>query len=258
MKLTEYDDNVRAIINPEDVMERLEGCPETIITCFAEDLIKHAVELYDARHIADLYTANGLLPLYKAIIDDCEIGIIMSKVGAPAVVCQYEELYALGVQKLVIFGTCGVLDRTIDECGVIIPDCAVRDEGTSYHYIAVGDEIEVNVGSFAMMLDFFKSSGVKYISGKVWTTDGIYRETPDKMRRRREEGCICVDMECAAIAALAQFRNRTAVQFFYAADNLDGDKWDERNLMNGKDFASKAKILKLAVGLALAMSGDDQ
>lgn len=251
MKLTEYDENQRAVINPDDVVEHIEECPRTVITCFAHDLIEYAVRVYECELVTRLYSANGAIPLYKTNVNGQTIGVIMSMAGAPAVVSQYEELFALGVENIVVFGTCGVLVNTIDDCSIIIPDCALRDEGTSFHYAPVSDEIKVNQKSFETIIDFFKTERLKYTVGKVWTTDGIYRETRDKVERRKAEGCICVDMECSAVSALAQFRDKNITQFFYAADNLDNENWEERSLKNDKNFDVKTKILKLAMGLAV-------
>ena len=73
-----------------------------------------------------------------------------------------------------------------------------------------------------------------YIVGKAWTIDAPYRETRKKVADRKSQGCVCVDMECSAISALAKFRNKEVFQFFYAADNLDSAKWDQRSLGNSE------------------------
>ena len=95
-----------------------------------------------------------------------------------------------------------------------------------------------------------------YTVGKVWTTDAAYRETRDKVNRRRESGCICVDMECSAVAALCSFRGKDALHFFYAADNLDGEKWDKRSLGNDENLQIKDRIALLAMEMAVRMTDD--
>lgn len=250
MKLTEFDSSKKAFINPEDIVQKIDGCPKTIVTCFSKKIIDKAVELYEPRIIGCSHTANGDIPFYKLNVNGKSIGLIMSMVGAPAVVSQYEDLFAMGVENIVVFGTCGVLDKSIDDCSIIIPDKAVRDEGTSYHYAQSSDEIDVNSTVIEKMTDYFNKIEIKYVAGKVWTTDGSYRETAIKVKKRKEENCICVDMECSAIAALAKFRNKRIAQFFYAADNLDAENWDARSLIKGTSDDVKTKILKLAVGLA--------
>ncbi len=250
MKLTEFDEEKTAVVNAWDFYSENPDCPGIAVTCFAENLIEYAVKEFSGRKIGQCSCANGIIPFYEITYKDRKIGLIMSLIGAPAAVGEYEELFAMGVEKLLVFGTCGVLDRSISDCSVIIPNSAVRDEGTSYHYLPESDEIEVNTELFAKMTDFFNSRNIKYTVGKVWTTDAFYRETKNKVARRRKEGCICVDMECSAIAALAGFRNKQAAQFFYSADNLDGEKYEIRSLSNGSKTDVKRKILELALEAA--------
>ena len=164
-----------------------------------------------------------------------------------------EDLIAFGMKKLVLFGTCGVLDEDIKETSIIVPHTAIRDEGTSYHYLPASDEIEVNVGLRDFLLSFLTKNKISHSTGKVWTTDGIYRETAAKLRTRKDAGAICVDMECAAVAALAVFREISVCHFFYAADHLSEEAWDMRNLANHADLDEKDKVANLAIQLALAL-----
>ena len=98
---------------------------------------------------------------------------------------------------------------------------------------------------FQEVLDTF---GYPYVQGTTWTTDAFYRETPGKIARRKEMGAICVEMECSAMAAVAQFREKELFQFLYAADNLDGEKWDRRSLSDEVKFEEK-DIKVIRVGL---------
>lgn len=251
MKLTEFDEEKTAILNPELFYDKLPECPKTLVTCFAENLVEYALSTYPCRIIGKWSCANCELPLYEIIYNGNKIGFIMSLVGASATVAEYEELFAMGVENILVFGTCGVLDGNISDCSVIVPSSAVRDEGTSYHYLPESDEIAVNVGLFDKMTDHLDKKSIKYTVGKTWTTDAIYRETKGKMLRRKEEGCICVEMECSAVAAVAKFRSKAVGQFFYAADNLDSDTYDERSIANGARVDVKRKILDLALDMAL-------
>ena len=98
-----------------------------------------------------------------------------------------------------------------------------------------------------------KEKNISFVQGKVWTTDAPYRETRAKVLKRKEQGCICVDMECSAMNAVAKFRDKELFYFFYAADNLDGIKWDPRSLNNENHLSDKEKIIYLALELALKM-----
>lgn len=124
------------------------------------------------------------------------VGLFLSRVGAPACVVGLEEIIALGAKKIVQFGSCGILDQSIVKNRIIIPSSAYRDEGTSYHYIKSSDEITADPISTEIAVHCLNKLGIPCILGKVWSTDGIYRETPGLIRKRREQGCIAVDMEC--------------------------------------------------------------
>ena len=254
MILTEFDINKIAVINPYDIVNPVEGMPKVAVTCYAKETFERMLAGFEAEQISSTSTANGIIPIYKVIYKGVEMALFMNDVGAPASVALMEDLYQMGVEKIIIFGTCGVLEKSIDDCAIIIPNSAMRDEGTSYHYAPASDEIPVNekyMDVFTGMLDELQ---IKYTVGKTWTTDAIYRETADKIKRRKEQGCICVDMECSADAAVAQFRGKDLVQFFYAADNLDAEEWDVRSLSNSVKLEEKDRIATIALELAVRIA----
>ena len=253
MILEEYDNNKKAIFNPENLVSKIDDLPEIGITCFSKKLLDRFVETFNGEKIAEIKNANGRVPVYKIKYQNMELALYMSLVGASACSVQYEEILAMGLEKLIVFGTCGVLDKSIDDLAIIVPISAIRDEGTSYHYMKASDEIAVNekyINEFNEILD---KIGISSIMGTVWTTDAPYRETRNKVLKRKEQGCICVDMECASINAVAKFRGKELFQFFYAADNLDAAKWDKRSLGNIDRLSEKEKIVYLALELAKKM-----
>lgn len=253
MILEEFDETVNSTFDPCEVENVVENFPKVGVTCFSLKLLNQLVEVFHGEEIALSSNGNGKTPVYKINYDGKEIALFMSRVGAPACIVQYEELFVMGLEKIVVFGTCGVLERKIDDLAIIIPNCAIRDEGTSYHYIKSSEEIEVNPNYQEEFKQILDEHNYSYITGKVWTTDAPYRETKKKVAKRKEQGCICVDMEASAISSLAKFRNKEVFQFFYAADNLDAAKWDMRSLGNSDKLSDKEKIGLLAIKLATKM-----
>ena len=251
MVLEEFDETINSTFDPNEVENIVEGFPKVGVTCFSKKLFDQLVNTFNGVEIALSSNGNGKIPIYKINYENHEIALILSRVGAPACIVQYEELFVMGLEKMVVFGTCGALDKAIDDLAIIIPNAAIRDEGTSYHYLKASREIEVNPKYQQEFIKLLNEHNYSYISGKVWTTDAPYRETRNKVLKRKEEGCICVDMECSAIAALAKFRNKEIFQFFYAADNLDSAKWDQRSLGNSEKLSDKEKIGLLAIKLAI-------
>ncbi len=220
------------------------------ISCFERKNFERVLKLLNGEDIAITKNANDAFPIYRIHYKDTEMAMFMMDMGAAGAGGQLEEIYALGIEKVVVYGSCGVLDRDIEDCAIIIPNAAVRDEGLSYHYVPASDEMEVNkkyIPEFTALLD---EVGIGYRIGKTWTTDAIYRETRAKMERRKAMGCICVEMECSAMAAVAQLREKELFQFLYAADNLDGEKWDRRSLSDEVKFEEKDMFAQLALELA--------
>lgn len=253
MILEDFDECKSSTFDPTDIVKPIEGFPKIGITCFSKKLMDKYIETFNGEKIAELGNANGKIPVYKIVYDNQEIALFMSRVGAPACITSYEEILVMGLEKLIMFGTCGVLDGSIKDLAIIIPNAAIRDEGTSYHYKVSSNEIIANQKYTCEFESILKKRNIDYVIGKTWTTDAPFRETRDKVQKRKNQGCICVDMECSAMMAVAEFRNKDLFQFFYAADNLDNAKWDQRSLSNVDRLEEKEKIIYLALDLAREM-----
>lgn len=253
MLLEEFDPNPSAVINPADVVRPVPGLPKVGVSCFSHRTFARMADALSAEECAATGIAGMHLPVCRAAFCGTELALFLAPVGAPACVSVLEDLFAMGLEKLVLFGNCGVLDRAIGDCSVIIPTAALRDEGTSFHYAPAADEIEVNPRYREAFLRILDGHGCGHTLGKTWTTDGAYRETREKVARRREAGCVCVEMECAAVAALAAFRGKEVFQFFYAGDNLDAERWEARSLSGSAKLPEKDRVALLALELAQEM-----
>ncbi len=261
MILEEFDYDKEAILNPMDLMQEqietkgLKGkMPKVAVSCFEGKNFKRVLKLLNGEVIAITKNANDDFPIYRVKYKDKEVAMFLMDMGAAGAGGQLEEVYALGVETVIVYGSCGVLDKDIEDCAIIIPNAAVRDEGLSYHYLPASDEMDVNKKYIPEFTAVLEEIGCGYRIGKTWTTDAIYRETRAKMERRKEMGCICVEMECSAMAAVAQFREKELFQFLYAADNLDGEKWDKRSLSDEVKFEEKDMFAQLALELAVKIS----
>ncbi len=241
-----------ALFSPADTTKRIDDFPKICVSTFSDNIIQKFMSLDKAVKIAELMTANGLLPVYKINYKNTEIAFYRSMVGAPACVSCFEEIVAMGARKFVLFGSCGVLDDEKVKNNIIIPVAAVRDEGTSYHYIAPSPEIEADAHSIQTLETVLTDCGCSYVKGKTWTSDAIYRETLSAIQERRAEGCIAVEMECASMLAAARYRGIPFIQFLYGADNLSSDTWEIRDLnLYGLSDAEKYMYLAFECGLAM-------
>ena len=248
MILEEFDSSLSAVINPDMVVEKIENFPDVTVACFSEKLFNKVLAFFaDAKEIA----SHRARPAYEVTYKGERFAFFHAFVGEPACVSQYEDLIAMGSKCLILLGNCGVLDKNIQDCGIIIPTKAIRDEGCSYHYAPASDKIDVNLKYTNLFKDVLAELNYPWVEGTTWTTDACYRETRDKVNRRKEQGAICVEMECAGMQALCNFRGTDFFQFFYAGDNLDHSAWDPRSLSGSVRLDDKAKIVLLAFELGL-------
>ena len=250
MLLSEFDESRRAVINPEQTMEPVENFPETVVSVFSHQLFDAVVDFLGGRKIAESHDVDGDWPIYEVTYHGRRLGFYKARLGAPACVGCFEEVIALGAKRIILLGNCGVLDKNIRDCGIIIPTRAIRDEGTSYHYAPAADYIDVNRRYRREFKEVCDRFGYPYVEGVTWTTDAFFRETPKKIEARKAMGAVCVEMECAAMQAMCDFRGVEFFQFLYAGDNLDHSDWDPRSLSGYARLDDKQKIALLAFELA--------
>lgn len=131
----------------------------------------------------------------------------------------------------------------------MIPTEAYRDEGTSYHYMAASDYVKVKNAD--IVAKFMSKNGIPYVMGKTWTTDSFYRETVNNFQKRKEDGCISVEMECAGLQAMCDFRGLELYTFFISDDLLDAPEWDKRR-KEGEIKGSQHDAGHFDIALALA------
>ncbi|MFN8375430.1 MAG: nucleoside phosphorylase [Anaerolineae bacterium] len=225
--ILEYDPTPTALIEPSQVLKPLDTMPERCVMCFFQKVIAQVCE--GAEKVTDLGSEIGKNPVYALHVNGERIAVVHPGVGAPLSAGFMDELIALGVRKFVACGGAGVLNREIAVGHVVVPDSAVRDEGTSYHYLPPAREVSGSPEGVKAIVETLEEHGVPYIVGKTWTTDGLYRETPARIARRKAEGCITVEMEAAAFFAVAQFRGVSFGQLLYGGDDISGEAWDHRD-----------------------------
>ena len=256
MLLTEFDRSKQAVINPDMMFHKMPDFPETLVSVFSHQLFKAVLDFLGGKMIAETADVDGIWPVYEVTYKGKRFAFYKARLGAPACVGCFEDVIPMGVKRIILLGNCGVLDSNIKDYGIIIPTKAIRDEGTSYHYAPAADYIDVNkkyVEEFISVLDEF---GYPHVMGTTWTTDAFYRETRAKVVARKAMGAICVEMECAAMQAMCDFRGVEFFQFLYAGDNLDHSNWDPRSLSGTAKLDEKEKIALLAFELASRIAGN--
>jgi len=227
--ILEYDPDPDAVIRPAaDGATLPQGVPEHCVITFFREVVDGLAASGQAQPIASQRSEAGEHPVYTLDVGSRPLAVFHPMVGAPLAAGLLEELIALGCRKFVACGGCGVLDSEIAAGHVVVPVSAVRDEGTSYHYLPPAREVSASPAAVAAIEQTLLRHGVPYLLSKTWTTDAFYRETRAKVALRRSEGCAVVEMEAAAFFAVAQFRQVVFAQMLYAGDDVSGPEWDPR------------------------------
>ncbi len=225
--ILEFDPAPTAIIEPNEIIDPID-IPHHVVLCFFQDVIEKVVAEHDGRQIDVLVSEIGQNPVYELEYGGERLALAHPGVGAPLAAGFTEELIARGCRAFVACGGAGVLVADVALGHVVVPTTAVRDEGTSYHYLPAGRTVEPSAEAVGAIAATLEQHGVPYVLGTTWTTDALYRETRGKAERRVAEGCLTVEMEAAAFFAVAAFRGVTFGQLLYAGDDLSGEDWDQR------------------------------
>ena len=244
--ILEYDSAKSSII--EDAETDHHEFPERAVFAFLRDEVSTYAETHHAKVLTEFDSATKLYPIYEYDYHGQKICLCQAPVGAAPAVQLLAYLIQNGVRKIISTGSCGTL-VDIPENEWLIPTTALRDEGISYHYLAPTRDLKTNASANQAIKDALTAHQLKFTETKTWTTDGFFRETPYMIKYRVNEGCQVVEMECAGLAACAQFRGATWGELLYTADTLaDTSNYSQRNF-GGDSIAIALELALAAVSL---------
>jgi uridine phosphorylase len=133
-----------------------------------------------------------------------EVGIVGRVVGASFAVLVAEELFASGCELLISLTSAGQIVASGPPPYFVIIDRAMRDEGTSYHYLPASEFVQADARLVLMAASAATKAGPRIIVGATWTTDAPFRETAQAVEAARTKGILGVEMEAAALYAFGQ------------------------------------------------------
>lgn len=243
-----FDKNSKAIINPQinPNSPKVDAC----ILTFSYVIEKFVLEEYDCKQIGAFWFATGMTPIYGFEYKGKTFAFYKTYVGAPACVGTLEDTIGLvTTDNYIVFGGAGCLDRNIAHGKIMVPTEAYRDEGTSYHYASPSNYISIKNSN--QVAQFMKEHNYPYVVGKTWTTDSFYRETINNFEKHKADGCISVEMECASLQAVCDFRQKNLYQFFTSGDLLDAPEWDTRTKY-GEYLGTQHDVNHFVIALELA------
>jgi uridine phosphorylase len=248
--ILEYDPTPKAILEPQGP-ELSEPVPDRAVLCFFLDVLSRLRDEGRLVKIGEIRSEMGPSPVYRLEQGGQRLLVVHPGVGAPLAAGFTDELIAIGVNKFIACGGCGVLDKEIAVGYPIILTGAVRDEGTSYHYLPPARVATPTPAAVAALEQTCQEAQQPYRLGKAWTTDAFYRETTARRALREAEGCIVVEMEAAAFFAVAEFRQVTFGQVVYGGDLVVPEGWDQRDWH--KRDGDRQRLFELAITACLKL-----
>jgi len=248
--ILEHDSARPALIEPSKIIAPRD-VPERCVICFFKEVLDKVITEHQARIVAENRWEDGVHPIYEIVYRDQRLAFFHPGIGAPISAALLEEAIAYGCRKFMACGGCGVLEKEIAVGHLVLVASAVRDEGVSYHYFPPAREISANAEALNALQNTLTAHHVPYRLGKTWTTDGVYRETPQKIALRRQDGCLTVEMESAGLMAVAQFRGVPFGQVLYGGDDLSGVEWDHRSWHSRREIREQLFWLCAEACLAL-------
>jgi uridine phosphorylase len=218
------------------------SAPRAVVICLYTGVMKRFWLRYRSRRVRGL---RGDLHLIART--GGRVGVLGNiGIGAPAITNAGEELIAWGTRRLVILSLAGGLRPELAPGGIVVVDRAIRDEGTSYHYLAPARDVAASADLVAAIARGLSSRGLAHTVGATWSTDAPYRETHEEAAQFAKEGAAAVDMESAGLFAAAQTRGADAASVFVVADSLAGTRWSAPPDMRSLHRAMK-KMLDLLI-----------
>lgn len=221
-----------AVFRPENLLDRAAAMlgrehgdiPLCCVLDFDGELVPTAIELYDAKPCpvwACFHTK--LLRLRRGKF---EMGLIAGTVGAPFAVLVSEQLIASGCRHIIGYASSGAVADTLSLPCLVVPDRALRDEGTSYHYLPPSTWSEATGLLPAILRTQAEGTGLPVHCGPTWTTDAPYRETGSQILQYRAQGILSVEMEAAALMAIATARKAEIASLLHVTNTFATDDKD--------------------------------
>lgn len=237
--LTEYSKE-EGLISPDFEHLSLHLPTRCLMAFLGEKRIASFAKSRGGKIVGSFLSLTKPFPLYEIPGKTGPLLLVQAPAGAPSAVLIEDRLFAYGVEKVLAIGCCGALADLPENCFFPI-EKALRDEGTSFHYLPPSRFIEMDREPLLHLKDFFREKGLPFSPAVTWTSDGFFRETEEKIEQRRSEGCSLVDMEASALAACARFRCKEFAEIMFTADTLSSMTHDQRHW--GKESRSAALLL---------------
>lgn len=245
-----------AVIQPEQPAS-WPGCPTRTAV-----MVSSPADLRDIVHRASLTGVRSHVFMNSRMY--CDPGapekacIAGPFIGAAYAVMLLETLVAWGIERIILFGWCGSVCQDVCVGDVIVPDSAFPGDGTSPHYCNLSgktDQTPAPGRLRKLIVEECRSMGIAFCEGAIWTTDGVFRETPDLIDHYREQGAVAVEMETAALFAAGAYRNVEVAAVLAVSDEVHLFSWKTGFGTNNFRNARK-KAIDLILSVTRKLGGE--
>ena len=247
-----FDSDGKPVVTPRELVRsltrrrigikslRVEACA---LICVARHDLRALVPMLQGRLVK---AWQGYREIYQGQVGEGKVTIALTPPGAPNCVALAEELAAFGMERVIFMGYCGSLQQGVRAGAIIVPVEAIREEGTSFHYLPPGVSARPNQETQGVIVDCLKRGKIPHHQGTIWTTDAIYRETAGKIKRYQDQGVLGVEMELSALFAFGMARGVAVGGILVVSDELSPADWRPRffspRLIHGARRARKVVV----------------
>jgi uridine phosphorylase len=197
--------------------------PQRLLMTYQRSTFERAKNLINGKPVEWLYGESQ--PFSIGRFNGVEIGVCRFWIGAAAAAMTLEEAIACGAKTIFEVGLSGGLQTFLQPGDIVVVSEAIRDEGTSYHYLPPETKVKASAQLRNKLVKHLNESKTKHFVGFVWSTDGVYRETRSKFRKFKDNDVLAVNMETSAIFAIAKYRNVKAASAQVISDVLTENGW---------------------------------
>ena len=221
--ILQKDSNPKAIIEPNYENHPFRFHPTLLFAFVPKEDIDNFLKEIPHKVLGNYDTISFQPDIYEIERRGKYFTLCQAPLGAPAATQLLDWLISYGVKKVLAFGNAGAITN-LPENAMFIPTKAIRDEGTSFHYLEDSLTVDLRSHFLSKIEEQLDKLNLKYDEITTWTTDGFFREIPKKVAQFRQLGANTVEMECSALAACAKFRKVDFVQILFTADTLANEK----------------------------------
>jgi uridine phosphorylase len=173
--------------------------------------------------------------MFAMELEGVTCGIIARTIGGPYAVLIAEQLHSAGAGLIVGLTSAGRLNPHLRLPSLVVASSAIRDEGTSYHYLPPARQVACPTQVVSLLERELRATGRAVRAGKVWTTDAPYRETKDQIEKWTAEGALAVEMQAASLFAFGTARHASVACVAMVSNAVDhpGEQFDTGSHQDG-------------------------